>query len=194
MPKIVAVDVLQVDLAPMVPRSDAIQSFVTQETPMVRITTDDGVVGTGYSYTIGTGGSSVVALLADHLAPRLIGREADEIEAIWKDLFFATHATAVGAITALALAAIDTALWDSRGQRSGLPLWRLAGHQMVVVPSAMSGETNRLLGLAKELAPAGSSAESQRELDAIGGYDETLKAVEDFDLFARLSHRNMCCG
>ena len=44
--------------------------------------------------------------------------EADEIEAIWKDLFFATHATAVGAITALALAAIDTALWDSRGQRS----------------------------------------------------------------------------
>ena len=74
MPKIVAVDVLQVDLAPMVPRSDAIQSFVTQETPMVRITTDDGVVGTGYSYTIGTGGSSVVALLADHLAPRLLGR------------------------------------------------------------------------------------------------------------------------
>ncbi|MFZ9255047.1 MAG: aspartate kinase, partial [Hylemonella sp.] len=31
--------------------------------------------------------------------------------------------------------------------------WARAGHQMVVVPSAMSGETNRLLGLAKELAP-----------------------------------------
>ena len=29
--------------------------------------------------------------------------------------------------------------------------WARAGHQMVVVPSAMSGETNRLLGLAKEL-------------------------------------------
>jgi aspartokinase len=35
--------------------------------------------------------------------------------------------------------------------------WARAGHQMVVVPSAMSGETNRLLGLAKELAPAKSS-------------------------------------
>ena len=33
--------------------------------------------------------------------------------------------------------------------------WARAGHQMVVVPSAMSGETNRLLGLAKELAPRG---------------------------------------
>ena len=31
--------------------------------------------------------------------------------------------------------------------------WARAGHQMVVVPSAMSGETNRLLGLAKELSP-----------------------------------------
>ena len=28
--------------------------------------------------------------------------------------------------------------------------WQKAGHQVVVVPSAMSGETNRLLGLAKE--------------------------------------------
>ncbi len=100
-------------------RTDAIQSFVTQETPMVRITCDDGAIGTGYTYTIGTGGSSVVALLRDHLAPRLIGRDAAEVEAIWKDLFFATHATAVGAITSLALAAIDTALWDLKCRRAG---------------------------------------------------------------------------
>jgi aspartate kinase len=29
--------------------------------------------------------------------------------------------------------------------------WHDAGHQIVVVPSAMSGETNRLIGLAKEI-------------------------------------------
>jgi aspartate kinase len=40
--------------------------------------------------------------------------------------------------------------------------WARAGHQMVVVPSAMSGETNRLLGLAKELAPS----QSNRRLSA----------------------------
>jgi L-alanine-DL-glutamate epimerase-like enolase superfamily enzyme len=134
MPTIVEARILQVDLAPKVPRSDAIQSFVTQETPMVRLTCDDGSQGTGYTYTIGTGGSSVIALLADHLCPRLIGREADEIEAIWKDLFFHTHATAVGAITSLALAAIDTALWDLRGRRLGLPLWQLAGGAQRRVP------------------------------------------------------------
>jgi L-alanine-DL-glutamate epimerase-like enolase superfamily enzyme len=125
--KIVSVDVWRVDLPPPVPRSDAIQSFVVQETPMVRITCDDGSTGVGYSYTIGTGGSSVTALLADHLAPRLIGRDPACIEAIWRDLLFATHATSVGAITSLALAAIDTALWDWRCKRDGQPLWKAAG-------------------------------------------------------------------
>ena len=128
------VEILQVNLPPKVRRTDAIQSFVTQETPLVRIKCADGAVGTGYAYTIGTGGSSVVALLRDHLAPRLVGRDSTEIEAIWRDLFFATHATAVGAITSLALAAIDTALWDLKCLRAGLPLWKAAGGAQARVP------------------------------------------------------------
>ena len=134
MTKIRSIEVLQVDLAPPVPRSDAIQSFVKQETPIVRIACADGSEGTGYSYTIGTGGSSVVALVRDHLAPKLVGRDPDEIEAIWRDLFFHTHATAVGAITSLALAAIDTALWDLRCRRTGLPLAKAAGGAQRKVP------------------------------------------------------------
>jgi L-alanine-DL-glutamate epimerase-like enolase superfamily enzyme len=134
MPRITRVEVLQVDLKPKVPRSDAIQSFTAQETPIVRISCDDESQGVGYSYTIGTGGSSVIALIADHLAPRLIGRNADEIELLWKELFFATHATAVGAITSLALAAIDTALWDARCRRAELPLWQAAGGAQRRVP------------------------------------------------------------
>ena len=134
MDRIERVEILQVDLAPKVARSDAIQSFVAQETPIVRITCADGAQGTGYSYTIGTGGSSVLALLRDHLAPRLVGRDAAEIERLWKDLFFQTHATAVGAITSLALAAIDTALWDLKCRRAGQPLWRCAGGAQPRVP------------------------------------------------------------
>jgi L-alanine-DL-glutamate epimerase-like enolase superfamily enzyme len=128
------VEILQVNLPPKVRRTDAIQAFVTQETPLVRITCADGAIGVGYTYTIGTGGSSVVALLRDHLAPRVIGRDAAEVEAIWKDLFFATHATAVGAITSLALAAIDTALWDLKCRRAGEPLWKMAGGAQQRVP------------------------------------------------------------
>ena len=52
--------------------------------------------------------------------------------------------------------------------------WARAGHQMVIVPSAMSGETNRLLGLAKELAPAKPSASYYRELDALASTGEQV--------------------
>ena len=52
--------------------------------------------------------------------------------------------------------------------------WSRAGHQMVVVPSAMSGETNRLLTLAKELSPSGSSPELLRELDMIASTGEQV--------------------
>ena len=48
--------------------------------------------------------------------------------------------------------------------------WVRAGHQLVVVPSAMSGETNRLLGLAKEL----SDRPNPRELDMIASTGEQV--------------------
>ena len=52
--------------------------------------------------------------------------------------------------------------------------WVRAGHQLVVVPSAMSGETNRLLGLAKELMPQASTPEAMRELDAVAATGEQV--------------------
>src|SRR5215475_1469427 len=48
--------------------------------------------------------------------------------------------------------------------------WHKAGHRMVVVPSAMSGETNRLIGLAKEI----SGQPSPRELDMIAATGEQV--------------------
>ncbi|MXQ07431.1 mandelate racemase/muconate lactonizing enzyme family protein [Alphaproteobacteria bacterium GH1-50] len=134
MARIVKAELLMVDLAPQVVRTDAIQSFVSQETPILTLTDDEGATGTGYAYTIGTGGPAVISLLRETLLPRLMGREAEEIEGIWRDLLFTTHATAVGAITSLALATIDTTLWDLRCRRAGLPLWRMAGGAKSSVP------------------------------------------------------------
>lgn len=128
------VEVELVALEPPTVRTDAIQSFVRQETPILKIRCSDGSQGVGYTYTIGTGGSSIMALLRDHLAPRLLGQDPDRIDGIWRDLLFHTHATHVGAITSLSLAAIDTALWDRRCQRLGLPLWKAAGGSKPCVP------------------------------------------------------------
>jgi len=123
-----------INLTPPVRRVDAIQSFVSQETPVLRLQCSDGSEGVGYTYTIGTGGSSIVALLRDHLLPRLIGHDPERIEEIWHDLLLHTHATHVGAITSLSLAAIDTALWDRRCRSLALPLWKLAGGARSQVP------------------------------------------------------------
>ncbi len=51
--------------------------------------------------------------------------------------------------------------------------WHAAGHQVVVVPSAMSGETNRLLGLAKEI----SSQPDGRELDQLAATGEQASSA-----------------
>jgi L-alanine-DL-glutamate epimerase-like enolase superfamily enzyme len=134
MVRIEQVEILMVDLKPKVKRTDAIQSFVSQETPILRIRTSDGAEGVGYSYTIGTGGHAVLDLLSRHLAPLLIGRDPDMIEQIWRELFFSTHATAVGPLTALALCAIDTALWDRRCRVARQPLYKVAGGAQASVP------------------------------------------------------------
>src|SRR6476620_12365673 len=48
--------------------------------------------------------------------------------------------------------------------------WRAAGHDLVVVPSAMAGETNRLIALAKEIQPI----PDPRELDVVASTGEQV--------------------
>ncbi len=115
-------------------RTDAVQSFLKQETIFVRLRTAGGVEGIGYSYTIGTGGEAVLSLLRTCLLDVLIGLDAHRPEAVWRALFSATRATTVGAITSLALAAVDTAVWDARCKASGLPLWVAAGGARPSIP------------------------------------------------------------
>ena len=127
MSKIERVEVRLINLIPPVKRTDAIQAFISQETPIIRIYDDQGAIGTGYCYTIGVGGHAVVDILQRHLCPQLIGRDPVYIEEIWHDLLFYSHATSVGPIMSLSLAAIDIALWDLRCINAGEPLHVLAG-------------------------------------------------------------------
>jgi len=115
-------------------RTDAMQSFLKQETIVVTIQTADGLTGRGYSYTIGTGGRATLSMLNEHLLAVLIGEDSRLVEHLWRRLYDSTRATSVGVITALALAAVDTALWDIRAQRAGQPLWMIAGGNRRDVP------------------------------------------------------------
>ena len=69
--------------------------------------------------------------------------------------------------------------------------WARAGHRMVVVPSAMSGETNRLLGMARELSSDTSSAALTRELDMIADGTTTIRWPARAHLATRLATLRM---
>ena len=185
MAKIEHVEIFMADLLPKVKRTDAIQSFDSQETPFVRITDSDGATGLGYSYTIGQGGPAIMSLLKETMIPQLIGREAEEIERLWRDLLFSTHATSVGAITSLALAAIDTALWDLRCKRASLPLWRMLGGAKPSVPMYTTEggwlhiETKALVDDALEAQALGFSGSKVKIGRPHLSEDRTAKAVRD---------------
>ena len=63
---------IRITNVPKVKRTDAIQSFKSQETIFVTLTDAEGATGRGYSYTIGDGGPSVLALLRHTLLLRPI--------------------------------------------------------------------------------------------------------------------------
>lgn len=91
------------------------------------IQTDDGLAGTGYTYTGGKGGHAIAAMLNHDLKPFLLGQDADDIERLYDEMQWHVHYVARGGIASFAISALDIALWDLRGKRCELPLWKMAG-------------------------------------------------------------------
>lgn len=105
----------------------------------VRIATDAGIEGSGYTYTVGHGGRAIRRLLADEIAPFLIGRDPRCTEQIWRDLWWRLHYIGRGGPVSFAISAADIALWDIKAQASGEPLWRLLGGASPRVPAYAGG-------------------------------------------------------
>lgn len=116
----------------------------------------DGLVGHGYAYTIGRGGRAIQVLIEHDLAPLLLGRQAEEVEALWELMWQRLLYVGRGGLASFAIAAVDIALWDLRGQRQGKPLYALVG------------------GTAREIPAYGSGVDLPKPLD------ELLRQVEGF--------------
>jgi L-alanine-DL-glutamate epimerase-like enolase superfamily enzyme len=122
-------------------RSDFGQ-LTTFDAAIVRVETDDGLVGWGEGKNAaGSSGtySALVNLLNHEIAPKLIGRDPSDVVQIWEMLYNGVrHETAAAAghampelarrgLTVSAISAVDIALWDIVGKSIGQPVWKLLG-------------------------------------------------------------------
>lgn len=98
-----------------------------REILVVEIETRSGVVGLGYLQPLGGGLATLQACIREVIAPRILGRDATAVEAIWDDLWKATATMGRAGMTVMAQSAVDIALWDALGKHAGLPLYRLWG-------------------------------------------------------------------
>ena len=92
---------------------------------------DDGIVGTGFVFTIGRG-NDVVCKAIDSMSQVLLGRNVedflDNMRSAWDLLVSDSQLRWLGpekGVEHMAIGAVLSALWDIKAKRAGKPLWRL---------------------------------------------------------------------
>ena len=99
---------------------------------LVRVHTDDGIVGLGEAGLAYDVGHSAAAHMVKNLAETfLIGWDPFRIEALWDRMFRESFWTLGGGTIIFAgMSAIDTALWDIKSRALGVPVYELLGGRM----------------------------------------------------------------
>ena len=112
---------------------------VKRDAVVVKVTTEDGLVGWGESHH-GRAHTAVAALLETTLSRLVIGMDATDTVGVWNKIYryqLASHG--MGAGCAMAMSGLDMALWDIRGKAAGWPLYRLLGGAARPVPAYAGG-------------------------------------------------------
>jgi galactonate dehydratase len=90
----------------------------------LKVSTDEGLVGWGEPIVEGHAASVEAAVR--EMETYLIGSDPDPIEDIWQALYRARFYRG-GPVMMSAIAGVDQALWDIKGKRLGVPIYRLLG-------------------------------------------------------------------
>jgi L-alanine-DL-glutamate epimerase-like enolase superfamily enzyme len=187
--------------------ADSMQSVTHLEFVGSRIDTDDGISGTGYTVTVGHGGSVIQNAIDTLFAGELIDRDPFDVREIWHELYFGkSHWIGRAGATMMAQSAVDIALWDIIAKACARPLWQVLGggrSSDIPIYNTHAGWLNysidQLVDEARELLDQGytalkmkvgldDSAEDARRVEAVRkaiGDDITLMvdANQKWDLY-----------
>jgi len=112
---------------------------VKRDAVVVKVTTDDGLVGWGEAHH-GRAPGAVAHLINTTLRQLVLGMEAADVVGVWQRVYtrqLASHGMGAGA--SIALSGIDMALWDIRAKAAGWPLYRLLGGAARPIPAYAGG-------------------------------------------------------
>jgi len=157
---------------------DSIQRISHWEFLVTTVTTDAGIAGTGFAYTLGIGGTAVRELVGTYLTPLVLGADPVDVERIWSRCWWELHALGSAGMTRFALATIDIALWDILAQKAGVPLYRLLGGSRDCIAAYGSGINAHLAGEPLLDQMRGFLAKGHRAVKMKVGCDDAQEDVE----------------
>ncbi len=173
-------------IPPAVHIEDSIQRIAHWELILSTVTTDSGLTGTGFAYTLGIGGTAVRELVETYLTPLVVGHDAVDVERIWSRCWWELHALGSAGMTRYALAAIDIAIWDILAKHAGVPLYRLLGGFRDRIPAYGSGINMHLDGEPLLEQMRGFLAQGYRAVKMKIGRDNPEEDVERVGAVRRL--------
>jgi L-rhamnonate dehydratase len=147
---------------------DTTRADGTQDAFIVRIHTDEGIVGVGEGDTSPYVAREIVNMPSSHSIARglrdvLVGENPLRIRPLWDKMFLASYHYGRDGAALHAMSAIDMALWDLLGQASGLSVAQLLGGEesrdIEIYASEVMPETpEEVTALAKRVVDEGFSA------------------------------------
>ncbi|HEY7649439.1 MAG TPA: mandelate racemase/muconate lactonizing enzyme family protein [Methylomirabilota bacterium] len=112
---------------------------VKRDAVMVKVVTEDGLVGWGESHH-GRSPGAVGHHVNTTLRQLVVGMDATDVVGVWAKIYkYQLGSHGLGAATAIAMSGLDMALWDVRGKVVGWPLYRLLGGRARPVPAYAGG-------------------------------------------------------
>ena len=158
------------DIEPVVLRLaevDVDRADGTQDAFLVRVHTDEGLVGVGEADTSPYLARTMIEMPASHAISRgarelLVGEDAGDPARLWRVLYEGSSYYGRSALALHVISAIDIALWDLAGKAAGKPICELLGGQpqaIAVYASEVMPETaDGVRGLAGAAVTAGYGA------------------------------------
>lgn len=117
------------------PKYIATRKIKSREYLVVKITTENNIVGWGYTF----GSINAKLIVEKELKPLVKDEDPMFIEKIWNKMFDNTLRWGRRGIYLRAISAIDIALWDVKAKVCGQPLYKLLGGYRQKIPVYASG-------------------------------------------------------